>query len=285
MNAALAGAGGACAALAGVEVLTLLARPSSVAVMSALLGPVSGVARRGRDATREGRTAVTGLAAACGFAALVLAGRPLLGIVAAIAAPVASRVLIRVRLVRWRSAMKRGAASAARAVGDAAAAGLPGVSAIERAATDGSVPSVVANELRDLATRCRLGLSLEEGLAELRRRTGCGAWDAIVSAVLVQRQVGGDLSLILAGLASGLDAADRATAEARSLSAQARLTARIVIAMPLAGLLMSAVASPGTLVRMLESPLPRILVAVALTFQVAAAVTVRRIARLGAAGA
>lgn len=284
MTALLAGAGGVLAALAGAELLALLARPASAAAVAALLAPAAGVASRGRAATPRGRGLLAALAASAGFSMLTLAGHPWLGLAAAIAAPGVAAVLIRLRLARWRAVMRSGAAGAAMAIGEASATGLPGVAAIERAAGDGAVPPAVAVELRDLSTRCRLGLPLEDGLEELRRRAGGGPWDSIVAAILVQRAVGGELSRLLGGLASGLDASARARAEARSLSAQARLTARIVVGMPVAGVVLGELASPGTLGRIASTPLPRALALTAVVLQAAALATVRRVANDGGAG-
>lgn len=280
MNPLLAGVGGVCAALAGVELLSLLARPGAVTAMAAVVAPASGVAGRGRGATRQGRHLLSALAAAACLFVLALAGHLWIGLAAAAGAPGLSSLLIRLRLACWRSAMRRGAAAAALAIGEASASGLPGVASIERAAGDGALTSVVATELGDLAVRCRLGLPLEDGLDELRRRTACGPWDSIVAAILVQRAVGGELSRILSGLASGLDDEERSHAEARSLSSQARLTARIVIAMPVAGVALAELASPGTIGRIVSTPLPRALAVVAAVLQLAALVTVRRVARL-----
>lgn len=179
--------------------------------------------------------------------------------------------------------MRAGSGAAARAMGDAACAGLPAIGAIERSAVDGAVPEKVAAELMDLATRCRLGLPLEDGLEELRVRVDSAPWDALTAAIRLQREVGGDLSRILLGLAAGLDEASRTHKEARSLSSQARLTARIVVALPMTGLVISEIASPGMIGAMLSGPVSRLLVALAVTLQAAAAVSVRRIARLGSA--
>ena len=173
---------------------------------------------------------------------------------------------------------------AARSIGDAAAVGLPGVAALERAAADGAVSAQVSTELGDLAIRCRLGLDLGSGLVELRGRAAGPEWDALVTAMLVQRQVGGDLARIMRSLAAGLESSARSLDEARSLSSQARLTARIVVGLPLAGLVICEVASPGTLSRMASSPLSRTLALAALGLQLAAVFAVRRVARLGSAG-
>lgn len=284
MNGLLAGAGAAIGLLAARDLLGAIVRPATLGVVGAALGPASSAARRGREATRSQLAGIQALAGLSALAAFSLAAGPLGGILACGLALSASSMVFRLRRSRWRRAMRRGAAAAARAIGDAAAVGLPGVAALERAADDGAVSDEVATELADLAVRCRLGLDLGAGLAELRNRAAGREWDALVAAMLVQRRVGGDLARIMRSLASGLEASARSIDEARSLSSQARLTARIVVGLPVAGLVICEVVSPGTIAGMVSSPLPRLLVLGAIGLQVAAVVAVRRVARLGAAG-
>ena len=81
------------------------------------------------------------------------------------------------------------------------------------------------------------------------------------------------------------ESANRSLDEARSLTSQARLTARIVVGLPVAGLIICEVASPGTISGVVSSSLSRTLVLGAVGLQVAAVVAVRRVARLGASGA
>lgn len=284
MNAVLAGTGGVFAALFAGEVLGVLIRPNSVVLASGVLGPVARAATRGREASRPEIIRLGLTAVACGSSVALLVGGPWLAVAVAISCPLGTVAVLRMRRSRWRAEMIRATAPCARAIGDAARAGLPAVAAIERASDDGAVPEAAAVEMGDLAVRCRLGLPLEDGLEDLRARVRCRQWDALVAAIGVQRQVGGDLASILYSLAHGLEHSARALDEARSLNSQARLTARIVIALPVAGLAMGEIASPGTMGRVLSEPLPRALTLVAAVLQVSAVVVVRRIARLGASG-
>lgn len=281
MNALLAGAGATFASLVAAEALAVLARPGSIRLVTAVLGPAAAAGSRGRVASRDDRRQIGLIAVIFGSVVALMAGGPWFALAVALAGPLVPAGVLRVRGARWRAAMQAGAAPAARAIGDAAAAGLPGVAAVERASGDGAVPAAVSAELKDLATRCRLGLPLDAALDELGRRAGSSAWSAVVAAIRIQREVGGDLAAILHVLAGDLEDSTRARAEARSLSAQARLTARIVIALPVVGVVLAEIASPGTLAGMLSKPLPRLLALLAFVLQMVAAVVVRRAARVG----
>jgi tight adherence protein B len=134
--------------------------------------------------------------------------------------------------------------------------------------------------LAEVACSIAIGLSPDDALEAMRRRCGGGPWDAIIAAIQLQRRTGGDLARLLRELAADLDGVARALREARAASAQARLTARIVLAMPLLGALIFALAAPRALAAILSSPLPRGLLLLAALLQLMAVVAVRRVARV-----
>ena len=126
-----------------------------------------------------------------------------------------------------------------------------------------------------------MGLSPDDALEHLRVRCKEGPWESIVAAIQMQRQSGGDLAGLLRELSADLDTTARAQREARAASAQARLTARIVLAMPIVGAVIFGVAAPTALGQLLSEPLPRALLLLAVLLQVVAVVAVRRVARTG----
>ena len=119
-------------------------------------------------------------------------------------------------------------------------------------------------------------------LRELARRAGDPAYDTIVAAVLLQRDAGGDLAALLRASAGALEQGARARADARAATAQARFTAWLVAALPLAALGLAELASPGYLLDLLGEPIPALLVGGALALEVLAIVLVRRVAVLPA---
>ena len=115
-------------------------------------------------------------------------------------------------------------------------------------------------------------------LERLRRRAAGAAWDTLVAGILLQRDAGGDLAGLLRDLASSLEAAARAEADARAATAQARFTARLVLGLPLAAAALTELAAPGFAASLLAEPLPAALVAMAALMQLAAMLVIRRLA-------
>ena len=126
--------------------------------------------------------------------------------------------------------------------------------AIDAAATDGAVTGPARTLLAEASAALALGEAVAGVLERITRRAGGGPWGSIAAAALVQRETGGDLALLLRDLAAGIELGERVDAHARSASAQARLTARIVLALPVFGLALAEVAAPGMLAQVLAYP-------------------------------
>jgi tight adherence protein B len=184
---------------------------------------------------------------------------------------------VRARRARYREELRRGAAGAARALADAIAAGHSVRGALADIAP--TLPGAAGHELRVAARSLQLGEPTEAVLERLRARARTRAWDTLVAAILLQRDAGGDLAALLRGLAGSLDSAARAEREARAATAQARLTARIVLGLPLGAALLAELGSPGLLASRLGDPLSASLIALAAALQATAALAIRRLTR------
>jgi tight adherence protein B len=158
--------------------------------------------------------------------------------------------------------------------------------ALTAAARDGGVTGPAEEELRVVAAALELGERTQDVLGALARRNRApatrGPLDTLVAAILLQRDAGGDLAGLLRDLAAALEQRGRVVADARSATAQARFTASLVTALPVAALALGELAQPGFVLTLASAPLPAVMLGLALVLQVVALVCVRRIARIGA---
>jgi tight adherence protein B len=143
----------------------------------------------------------------------------------------------------------------------------------------GGLTGAAGNELRTAARALDLGDPTAVALQALQRSAADPAWDAIVAGILLQRDAGGDLAGLLRDQAAALEAADRIEREARTATAQARFTARLVLVLPLGAAALAELASPGLVPGLLTHPLSVWLVVMAAGLQVTAIVAVSRLAR------
>ncbi len=142
-----------------------------------------------------------------------------------------------------------------------------------------TVRGPAGHELVAAAGELALGDPTTDVLERLRRRASDPAWDAIVAGILLQRDAGGDLAGLLRDQAAALEAADRIEREARTATAQARFTARLVLILPLGAAALAELASPGLIAGLLTHPISVWLVAMAAVLQLTAILAVARLGR------
>jgi tight adherence protein B len=271
--------GAGVAAVLGVwEALAAVERSRAVGALERALEPLLRAGHEGRAPTGPERRRLallaTGALAACGW---LIGGVPL-GALAAVLGPALVVAAVRARRRRYARAVGKGAATAARALADAVAAGHSIRGAIGVAA--GGLDGAAGHELRITARALALGEPTAGALEALRRRAADLGWDAIVAGILLQRDSGGDLVGLLRSQAAALDAADRIGRDARAATAQARFTARLVLVLPVGAAALAELASPGLIAGLLDHPLSVWLVLMALVLQVTAMLAVARLARV-----
>lgn len=94
------------------------------------------------------------------------------------------------------------------------------------------LPAPVSKEFERMVQEVRLGLSLEEAMANMLRRMPSEDLDLIITAVNIQREVGGNLAEILDIISYTIRERVRIKGEIRTLTAQGRLTGWIVSLLP-----------------------------------------------------
>ena len=274
--AAMSGVFGAWEALAVVEQV----RPARA--VGRALTPLRLAGRVGRAPTAPERRRLAIVGAGTLMAAGWLLAGPAAGILLGAVGPAAVGPVLAARQRRWRRALGDGAPGAARALADALAGGHSIHGALEGLGRADALPGAAGAELRAVAHRLALGVPTEEALIALRDRAAHPAWDTLVAAVLLQRQAGGDLAALLRSIAEAAEHARRVEADARSLTAQARATARLVAGLPCAALALGELLVPGTLGALAADPRSRLLLLAGATLAAAALIAIGRIARVGA---
>ena len=114
--------------------------------------------------------------------------------------------------------------------------GLSFTQSMETIAKDMDAP--ISTEFKTVIAEMGLGASMEDSLERLNVRMKSNYVSLMVSAVLVQRQTGGNLSQILDNIANSIKEREKLKKEYKSLIASGKMTGTIVGLMPVAILLM-----------------------------------------------
>ena len=105
---------------------------------------------------------------------------------------------------------------------------LQGVEAVVR-----EMEPPIGQEFNRLLQDLRIGVNIDEALTTLSRRIGSEEFDMMVTAVLVQRQSGGNLAEILETIAHTIRERMRIRREVQTLTAQERWSSYLVGALPI----------------------------------------------------
>lgn len=125
-----------------------------------------------------------------------------------------------------------------------------------------------------------LGRPMEEALTELVKRTGDEDIEMFVSAIIIQCQVGGNLSEVLDMIAHTIRERVKLKGEVRTLSAQSRMSAVIIGLLPVAIALILSILNPNYLKPLFTETLGQILLAVAVIMVIIGALLLKKIATL-----
>jgi Flp pilus assembly protein TadB len=112
-----------------------------------------------------------------------------------------------------------------------AQAGIPVTEAIAVAGADLSGP--VAAEFTEISHLLRLGVDIRTALLQSAERVGLLDFDCFVTALVVQRETGGQLSETLQNLAGIIRRRKEMHAKTKGMTAEGRLTAKLLAALPL----------------------------------------------------
>lgn len=92
----------------------------------------------------------------------------------------------------------------------------------------------MSSEFERVSTDVAMGVSLENALEQMNNRVGSPDFDLVVTAVLIQREIGGNLAQILDSISETIQERIRMKREIKALTAQGRFSAWVLLLLPFA---------------------------------------------------
>ncbi len=139
------------------------------------------------------------------------------------------------------------------------------------------LPPPLKTELARTIREINLGVQVEEALSNLAGRSGSRDMDMIVTAVLIQRQVGGNLAEILDKINETINERLKIKGEVRTLTAQGRISGLIIGLLPLALALILFTVNADYMMTLFENTLGLCMVGAAIILELVGFVMIRRI--------
>jgi tight adherence protein B len=117
-------------------------------------------------------------------------------------------------------------------------------------------------------------------LTALNERVGSADFDIVVTAILIQRSVGGNLAEILDNVAHTMRERERIRGEIRTLTSQQRLTGYVIGGIPIGLLIIFSIISPEFVGLLFTEPMGRMMLIGAAVMEVLGFFVISRIVNI-----
>ena len=216
-----------------------------------------------------------GVAFAVGF---FVSSRLLVGLLVAVATTMIIWIYILIRIDRRESAFTNQLGDCLTMVANAMRAGFSFLQAMDLISKEMEPP--ISDEFKHVMRDINLGASLERALEDMDRRVNSPDYSLVVTAVLIQQQVGGDLAHILDTISETIQDRIRMRREVKTLTAQGRMSGWVLVALPvLTGFLISSI-SPGYMEPLLNEKIGQIAICVAIVMDIIGYLVIQKIVNI-----
>jgi tight adherence protein B len=213
---------------------------------------------------------------------LLLTGGDVVGLIVAMPRAVLGYMLpafwVALRRRRRLRAIDRQLVEGLTHVANAIRAGFAILQAFDAAAQRLQPP--LSEEFGRLVADVRLGASLEDALASMGKRVGSYDLDLVITATLIQRSTGGNLTEILDNVSETIRERDRIRAEVRTFTAQQRFAGSVLSVWPVLLAFIFFLLNPDLMSNLWTETAGIVLLIVAATLQVLGFLTIRRIVNI-----
>ncbi|MDF2570844.1 MAG: type secretion system protein, partial [Sporomusa sp.] len=138
----------------------------------------------------------------------------------------------------------------------------------------------ISTEFSRMLKEMSLGVPTEYAMSNIAKRVDSDDLDLVITAVLIQRQVGGNLAEVLDNIAGTIRERVRIKGQIRTLTAQGRLSGIIVSLLPVAMLLMLQVLNPGYSNILFAHPTGQLMLGVAIVGQILGIIAIQKIVNI-----
>lgn len=142
------------------------------------------------------------------------------------------------------------------------------------------MPDPIGFELRRSLREVSLGLSVEEALLRLNERLPSADLDLIITAVLIQRQVGGDLAAIFDGISTTIRGRQKLKGQVKSLTAQGRLSGWVISLLPVGLLVVITLINPEHTSLLWRSPIGVVMLVVGVVSQFIGIMVIKKVVNI-----
>ena len=210
-----------------------------------------------------------------GSIAAVIAKKWYAGILAAIIIVAVEYIYVLVRIERRSTSFTNQLGDCLMMVANALRAGFSFLQAMEMISKEMEPP--ISEEFQHVMRDIGLGATVERALDDMDKRVGSSDFSLVVTAVLIQQQVGGDLAQILDTISETIQDRIRMRREVKTLTTQGRMSGWILILTPIGLALFMTSSNPNYLDPLFKHPIGQIILAATVIMEIIGAIVINRI--------
>jgi tight adherence protein B len=139
------------------------------------------------------------------------------------------------------------------------------------------MPQPLAGEFRRAYDQHSLGQSLDDVLKDMASRIASTDFAFFITAVLIQRQTGGDLSEVLTNISGMIRGRIRLQQHVKAKTAEGRFTGYILVAFPAVMFVLAYLANPGYAGVLVSTYTGKVLLGIALGLQILGLLAIRKL--------
>jgi tight adherence protein B len=139
------------------------------------------------------------------------------------------------------------------------------------------LPDPLGQEIRRMLRESTLGMSAEQALNQLGERIASKDMDMVITAINIQRSVGGNLAEILDNVAHTMRERERIRGEINTLTAQQKMTGIVIGLLPVFMFLIFMVINPDYMSLLFETTAGRLIIAGSIVMEIMGYIMIRKI--------
>lgn len=212
------------------------------------------------------------------LAALILmlfTGKLILAAVGTILGFITPLIFLRAKIDRRTAAFNNQLGDSLVLIANSLRTGYSFMQAIEMVSKE--MPKPISEEFARVLKEMNLGVPTEDAMNNLAKRIDSDDLDLVITAVIIQRQVGGNLAEVLDNIAGTIRARVKMKGKIRTLTAQGRISGIIVGLLPIAVGLLIYILNPEYIKVLFMHPTGRMMLAAGFVSQLLGIIIIRRI--------
>lgn len=142
------------------------------------------------------------------------------------------------------------------------------------------VPEPLSTELKRAMRDIAMGASVEQSLTSLNQRVASPDFDIVITAILIQRQVGGNLAEILDNVAHTMRERVRIRGEIQTLTSQQRMTGYVIGGIPVGLMAVFYLINREFIMLLFTEPLGRMMLLAVIIMEAIGGLIIRKIVNI-----